>query len=54
MSAPTINPLSTQMTLATYDIKSVSATNSKLSAQEPKGSVVMLSQKLCGNKDPIQ
>lgn len=49
-----INPLSTQMTLATYDIKSVSATNSKLSAQELKGSVVMLSQKLCGNKDPIQ
>lgn len=49
-----INRLSTEITLAIYDIKSVSTTNSKLSVQDPKGSVVMLSQKLCGNKDLIQ
>lgn len=36
MSATIINPLSTKITLATYDLKSVSATNSKLSAHDPK------------------
>lgn len=54
MSAPTVNLSSMQPTLDTQDIESVSATNSKSSAQDPKGSVVMLSQKLCDNKDPIQ
>lgn len=54
MSALMTKPLSMQMTLATCNIKSGSATNIKSSAQDPKGGVVMLSQKLCGNKDPIQ